>query len=243
MSRLHISVKHRLSQTEAKQRVTERMYHLQTKHAADISEVRINWQGNICHVELTLMGLHLKPQIHVREHDVMVSGNVPFPTSLAQGKIEQLLRQNLEESLASTPPAVVSNTTHTSERPKEGSTTSKVTPPTPSVSKQADRPRHLLPGTATIAVPAAVTEQTPIVFTIVTPIGVIGYLDLEMSIQICAGGRNVQATRTSTSTHETTIYRIGPLTNPKAWFAKGDEVLLRRLGSIQATVLALCVRL
>lgn len=100
MSRLRVSVPHSLGSAEALARMQSFAQRLRAEHAAHISNVVEEWEGNTGRFRLTLMGMALQATAQVGEAEVTLEGPLPFAAMFFRGRIEEIIRREIAAVLS-----------------------------------------------------------------------------------------------------------------------------------------------
>src|SRR5215467_1943023 len=100
MPTLKMSIPHRLSQEEAMKRVQALMDRLKTEHADKLSNVNIDWSGNISNLQFVAKGFHIAGTIHVQSSTVDIQAKVPLIVSLYGQKIKDIIEKESEQLLS-----------------------------------------------------------------------------------------------------------------------------------------------
>ena len=100
MSKLQITVSHRLSTDEALKRIKGLLGKMKVDFADKISDLRESWAGNKGTFSFSAMGFSVSGTLEVKSSSVELNGTLPFAASLFKGKIETAVRENAEELLS-----------------------------------------------------------------------------------------------------------------------------------------------
>ncbi len=100
MSKLSMSLKHRLSQEEALSRIKLRLSQLKNEHGDKISDLRENWSGNSCRFSFKAKGFTVFGTLEVGRTEVTLNGELPFLAGMFKGTIEETIRQHAQKLLA-----------------------------------------------------------------------------------------------------------------------------------------------
>lgn len=93
-------VNHSLATEEALSRVRTLLGDVKMRHADKIEALEEVWDGNTGNFTLTAMGYTISGTLVVELEKVELYGNIPFPASLAKGKIETMIREQATIHLA-----------------------------------------------------------------------------------------------------------------------------------------------
>jgi len=99
---MEINYQHNLTQEQAYSKINEFLSELQQKYANKISDPIKKW--NSAHTQMEFgMGIlgfkGIKGTIFLTQKEVKVVGKIPFLARLFSGKIEQIIKQQLEDLL------------------------------------------------------------------------------------------------------------------------------------------------
>jgi hypothetical protein len=100
MAGFKVTVPHSLGRQTAQDRVAQFLDSVRQRYAADISNVRGDWQDNLLEFGFTAVGMPISGTLVVEEQQVQVSGPLPLMAMMFRGKVEQTIRGELERLLA-----------------------------------------------------------------------------------------------------------------------------------------------
>ena len=100
MSKLNITVPHKLSQDEALRRIKTLLGEIKTQFADKIKDMNEQWNGNTGTFSFSAMGFSVSGKLVVNSNEVELSGNLPFAAIFLKGKIELTIRERAESLLA-----------------------------------------------------------------------------------------------------------------------------------------------
>lgn len=100
MSKLNMTVSHRLTQDEAVKRVKTLLGEVKNQFADKISDLCEVWEGNMCKFSFSAMGFCVSGNMIVNPSSVDLSDNLPFAASFFKGKIESTIRERAKTLLA-----------------------------------------------------------------------------------------------------------------------------------------------
>ena len=97
---MRVAVPHDLPVDAATQRVKESIQKLRVQHSGYITHADESWDGNSAKLMLSLKAkgitISVAAEVSVNEHQVVVEGKVPLLAWPAKGKIEDMIRDNLQ---------------------------------------------------------------------------------------------------------------------------------------------------
>jgi hypothetical protein len=99
MPSLAVQVQHELSVADAVIRLQNFLEEVRRDHGDRVSDVRGEWQGETLKFGFIAMGMQINGNLVASDHDVRVTGNLPFAAALFRGTIEQTIRTELEKLL------------------------------------------------------------------------------------------------------------------------------------------------
>lgn len=101
MPKLKMELPHTLSLDEALRRVKGLLEDVRTKNAGEISNLHEDWNGNIDSFSVsTALGFSVSGTIEVTKSTVKMSLDLPFIALPVRGRIETMIRERAERSLA-----------------------------------------------------------------------------------------------------------------------------------------------
>lgn len=99
MSKLNMSLKHKLPQEEALKRVKQLLGNLKNEHGDKISDLHENWSGNSCRFSFKAKGFSVSGTLEVGQTEVTLNGELPFLAGMFRGMIEDTIRQHAQKLL------------------------------------------------------------------------------------------------------------------------------------------------
>jgi hypothetical protein len=99
MAKYHVAVPHTLGQETAKSRLEQFLGSVQQNYAEHISDVQGQWSDNALHFGFMATGMRISGTMVVGQQFVEVSGPLPLMASMFRGKIEQTIREQLQQLL------------------------------------------------------------------------------------------------------------------------------------------------
>ena len=100
MTELSINVSHQLGEKEALRRIQRLLGSLRDEYAGQISGLYEKWRGSICSFDFWIQGMSVSGTINVGVNQVELIGELPFAATRFSGRIEQIIRERVEELLA-----------------------------------------------------------------------------------------------------------------------------------------------
>jgi putative polyhydroxyalkanoate system protein len=95
MPKFNVQVPHSLSQQEARSRLERFVETLQQKFQNQVSDLHQSWEDDTLRFRFKTNGIRLEGGIAVNEHELNVSGDLPFSAMIFRGKIESGIREEL----------------------------------------------------------------------------------------------------------------------------------------------------
>lgn len=100
MANFNMTIRHSQPAEEAVRRIKNVLAELKKQFADKISGLEENWNGNVCEINLSAMGFSGTATLTVRQTEIEIAGDIPFPASMFKGKIEAMLREKLGQILS-----------------------------------------------------------------------------------------------------------------------------------------------
>jgi hypothetical protein len=100
VAKLSISVPFTIEHDEALRRVKSLLPEIQKEHEKDLTDFVEEWDGNGCKFSFRGMGIKIAGALLVGESSLDIAATVPFPASLAAGKIDAAIRERAIKLLA-----------------------------------------------------------------------------------------------------------------------------------------------
>jgi hypothetical protein len=100
MPKMSITVPHNLSEAEALARIKNLLGDLKREHAGSFSDLKEEWRGNGGTFSVKAMGMGVSGDLNVQGDRVELAGNLPLAATPFKGRIEQLVRERMEQLLA-----------------------------------------------------------------------------------------------------------------------------------------------
>jgi putative polyhydroxyalkanoate system protein len=100
MPKFNVDVPHSLTQEEARSRLERFAESLQHKFQNQVSDLVQSWEGDTLRFSFKTFGIQLAGGIAVSDHDLKVTGDLPFSAMMFRGKIESSIREELERLVA-----------------------------------------------------------------------------------------------------------------------------------------------
>jgi putative polyhydroxyalkanoate system protein len=100
MPTVTISTPHSLGAEEATARLKKMFAKLKERYGDQLSNLEESWSDNKLDYSFSTYGMSVKGDIAIEPDQVKVNGNLPFAAMMFKGKIEQMVRDELEKLLA-----------------------------------------------------------------------------------------------------------------------------------------------
>lgn len=100
MSKLKVSVPHKMNEDEAKKRIANLVNQLKQEYQGQVSDIHESWQGNNGHFAMKIMGITVDGDILVEPHSVHLEGNLPLAALPFKGRIESTIKSRMESLLS-----------------------------------------------------------------------------------------------------------------------------------------------
>lgn len=96
---MKINYPHNLTPEEAYRRIDAQLSSLQATYAPRIRNPQVRWNPEHTHLDFNveIMGFGTEGQVILSENQVSLEGKVPLLTRMFSGKIEEIIRKQLEE--------------------------------------------------------------------------------------------------------------------------------------------------
>jgi hypothetical protein len=102
MPSYQVIVSHQLSRDEARQRVEGLLDRALADYAAYLSDAQGQWNGHELDFRFVASGLGIAGKLIVEETQVAVGGALPLAAAFFKGRIEGMIRDELQRLLAAT---------------------------------------------------------------------------------------------------------------------------------------------
>lgn len=102
MPSYQVVVSHQLSLDEARQRVERLLERALSNYAAYLSDASGQWNGHELDFRFVASGLGIGGKLVVQETQVAVGGPLPLAAAFFKGRIEGMIRDELQRLLATT---------------------------------------------------------------------------------------------------------------------------------------------
>jgi hypothetical protein len=99
MPRLSLSVPHKLTPDEAKQRLQDKFAAAWAEHQSRVSNFHEEWRDHTLSFAFQAMGMAVSGTVAVEPQQVKVDAELPFAAMLFKGAIEQRLREEVSTLL------------------------------------------------------------------------------------------------------------------------------------------------
>jgi hypothetical protein len=101
MPAYQVVVSHQLGRETARQRVGQLLERTLAQYSAHLSDATGEWNGHELAFRFVASGLGVSGKLVVDETQVAVGGPLPLAAALFRGRIERMIRDELERLLAS----------------------------------------------------------------------------------------------------------------------------------------------
>lgn len=100
MPKLNLSVPHKLTQDEAKNRIVKLIADSRAKFGGQVSDLKETWDGYTEHFSFRVMGMSIEGRVDVQPSEVVIDGNLPWSAAPFKGMIEAEILKHARELLA-----------------------------------------------------------------------------------------------------------------------------------------------
>ena len=102
LSKMKICYKHSLQREEAYRRVNELLSKLQRKYSDKIKNPQMRWNSDNTQMDFSLeiMGFNTTGSVYLRNGEIILEGKLPFMARVFNGRIESIIRGQLEKLLS-----------------------------------------------------------------------------------------------------------------------------------------------
>jgi hypothetical protein len=100
MPKLNMTIPHSLTRFDALRRVQNQIDELKTHLGGHVEDLHEEWDGDTNRFRFSIRGFHVSGTLTVRDSSVDISGDLPFAALMFKGRIESLIRTQLETLLA-----------------------------------------------------------------------------------------------------------------------------------------------
>lgn len=97
---MNISVNHKLSETEARTRISKLAEELKKEYGSRIKNYTEKWTGNVAQITFKAMGMNIKGDLNILSDKVTMTGKLPLMARPYKSQIETLIKSKLAELLA-----------------------------------------------------------------------------------------------------------------------------------------------
>ena len=97
---LSISIPHRLTQEQAKQRIVEGIARARTQFAGNVANIEQTWTGDQLAFKLGIMGQSIAGRLNVQPQTVHLEIDLPWMLAMMAGKIQQQIETEGKKLLA-----------------------------------------------------------------------------------------------------------------------------------------------
>ena len=98
---MRIEYQHKLTSEEAYRRISHLLSDLQRKYADKISDPQTRWNSEHTRMDysMKIMGFSAEGQVTLQNGRVSLEGKIPFMAKMFSGKIEKMVREQLDDLL------------------------------------------------------------------------------------------------------------------------------------------------
>jgi putative polyhydroxyalkanoate system protein len=100
MPKFGVQVPHTLTKEEARSRLERFVEMIEQKYANQVSDLQQSWDGDTLNFHFKSYGIPLNGSIAVGDHELNLSGDLPFAAMMFKGKIESEIRDALQRIVA-----------------------------------------------------------------------------------------------------------------------------------------------
>lgn len=99
MSKMHVSIRHTLTETEVLKRIKKLLTETKKEYGNLVSELKEKWTGKTGEFSFSIKGYSIKGTIVVGSPTIELDGELPGALGFFKGKIERLIRERAETLL------------------------------------------------------------------------------------------------------------------------------------------------
>lgn len=100
MPKLKVSVPHKISENDARERILNLVTILKEEYKGQVSDVQESWQGSNGHFAFKIMGFAVDGDITVEPKSVHLEGTLPLAAIPFKGRIESTIKSRMETLLS-----------------------------------------------------------------------------------------------------------------------------------------------
>lgn len=100
MPKIKLSVPHRLSQDEAKSRLTRLLAESRAQFGQHVSDVQEAWAGNVDTFSFSAMGFDVDGRLDVQPAELLIDINIPWAALPFKGRVESEILKHAQQLLA-----------------------------------------------------------------------------------------------------------------------------------------------
>jgi hypothetical protein len=99
MAKIHIEVKHKLTEAEALKRIKKLLKEVKDEYGGKISNLKEKWQGTEGTFSFQVLKYPISGTLNVTGKNVELEGDIPWSLGLFKGKIEKIIKERAEDLL------------------------------------------------------------------------------------------------------------------------------------------------
>lgn len=106
MPEFSTSVVHELGTEAATEKLKSFLDQVREAYGKQLSRLEGSWEGAVLTFSMTTFGLDIDGTLTVTDTEASVKGSLPFMALAFRGRVENSIRDNLQNALAGAPPTV-----------------------------------------------------------------------------------------------------------------------------------------
>jgi putative polyhydroxyalkanoate system protein len=99
MATIDISLKHKLSRSEAKKRITNLLGSIKKQYGDKVSDIKETWKGDKGEFSFKFMNATIPGTVEITDSSVDITGKLPFAMTFFKEKIKNTIKQKGEALL------------------------------------------------------------------------------------------------------------------------------------------------
>jgi len=99
MPKISLSVRHQLSQEEAKQRLARLAAEVRAKNSGHVTDIAESWNGYVDTFSFRALGFSVSGSVEVREAEVVVEMKVPLAALMFKSRVEREVLAHARQAL------------------------------------------------------------------------------------------------------------------------------------------------
>ena len=100
MPSLEMSIPHKLTREEARNRIQELLPKMKNDYGDQIKDLQEEWNGDTGSFSFSVMGFAVSGTLTVNDASVDLDGNLPFAAAFFKGKIKSVIEEKAQQVLA-----------------------------------------------------------------------------------------------------------------------------------------------